>query len=188
MNLQKILGKKVTLHNSHLWIVALGAVIALGFAVNCIVYPFYEGCTPIDNEQLILSASILAGLGTAREFMLRKFKYLKDIEKQKYASVLKDIEKQKYNSDMIAENILKEKIWVPAIGWFLTAGFMVNMLILPFFPSFRTVDWSFLQSAITIFLALSGAREYGYYSHKGQEEAATVTNKENQRESMSTNE
>lgn len=146
----------VTLKISHLWIIALGAIIALGFAVNCIVYPFYEGCTPIDKDQLILAASILAGLGTARELLLRKYEYLKDMDK-------KNAEK---SDNMLAENILKEKIWIPAIGWFLTFGYGINMLVIPFFSQFNLVEWSFLQTATSIFLTLSGAREYGYYSHK----------------------
>lgn len=163
MNLRKILGRDVNLQISHLWIIALGAVIALGFAVNCVVYPFYEGCIPIDKDQLIMSASIVAGLGATREYVLRKFKYLKDFEKKDSSTTL------------VAENILKEKLWMPAIGWFLTMGFAINMLVMPFFPQFRLVDWSLLQTSIAIFLTLSGAREYNYYVHRDREEKADTS-------------
>lgn len=154
----------VKIKTSHLWMVALGVVIALGFAINCVVYPFYGGCNPVDPEQLILAASIVAGLGTARQLVLYRFKYL---------SGLQNREPKKISP----ESILKERLWVPAIGWFLAFGFAVNMVIIPFFPQIREIDWSFLQSSIGIFLTISGAREIGLYSQgttpEGKDEETT---------------
>ena len=71
--LAKWLRMDVKLKTSHLWVIGLGIVVALGFVVNCCVAPFYALCKPIEGEQLILSASIVAGLGTARQFVLYKF-------------------------------------------------------------------------------------------------------------------
>ena len=148
----KWLKTDVKLQTSHLWIVGLGIVVALGFVVNCIVAPFYEPCVPIDSEQLILSASIIAGLGTARQFVLYKFKYLENLQPPQDTS------------KKLAEDILREKLWVPCVGWSLVFGFAVNMLVAPFFAeSVRMVEWSFLQSAIGIFLTISGTREASIY-------------------------
>jgi len=149
----KLIRTDVKLETSHLWIVGLGIVIALGFVVNCMVAPFYEPCVPIDSEQLILSASIIAGLGTARQFVLSKFKYLENLKPPQDGT------------KKIAEDILREKLWVPCVGWSLVFGFAVNMLLLPFFSdSIRPVEWSFLQSAIGIFLTISGTREASIYN------------------------
>lgn len=145
----------VKIQTSHLWIVGLGIVIALGFVINCVVAPFYEACVPIDSEQLILSASVIAGLGTARQFVLYRFKYLQNLEPQ--TSEVSDSRK-------VAEDVLREKIWVPCVGWSLVLGFVVNMLLLPFFSgSIRPVEWSFLQASIGIFLTISGTREASIY-------------------------
>ncbi|MBQ9271404.1 MAG: hypothetical protein IJ218_03975 [Alphaproteobacteria bacterium] len=148
--------RDVKIKTSHLWMVGLGLVICLGFFVNCAVAPFMSECNPIDNEQLILAASIVAGLGTARQVVLLKFKYLADLQPF--------TEKEKAT----AEEILKERLWVPCVGWALVIGFAVNMLVVPFFHDFRLVDWSFLQSSIGIFLTISGAREIGIYSQRSE--------------------
>ena len=134
--------------------IGLGIVIGLGFFINCAVAPFISLCNPIDNEQLILAASIVAGLGTARQVVLMKFEYLQD---------LKPYSEEEKTS---AEDILKERFWVPCVGWCLVIGFAVNMLIIPFFHDVRLVEWSFLQSSIGIFLTISGAREIGIYSQQ----------------------
>ena len=142
----------VKLESSHLWIVGLGIVVALGFVVNCVVAPFYASCVAIDSEQLILSASIVAGLGTARQFILYRFKYLENLKPPQDST------------KKLAEDILREKLWVPCVGWSLVFGFAVNMLIVPFFSEcVREVEWSFLQSSIAIFLTISGTREAGLY-------------------------
>jgi len=155
----KIVKTDVKLQTSHLWMVGLGIVIALGFVLNCCVAPFYFPCVPIDEEQLILSASIIAGLGTARQFVLYKFKYLQNMKQP--ASQESD---ETNNKKQVAEEILREKLWVPCIGWALVFGFVVNMLLMPFFSDYiRPVEWSFLQSSIAIFLTISGTREASIY-------------------------
>ena len=154
-----LLQKDVKIKTSHLWMIGLGIVIGLGFFINCAIAPFVEICEPIDYDQLILAASIIAGLGTARQVVLMRFKYLENL------SPLSDKEQA------TAEEILKERLWVPAIGWCLVIGFAVNMLVLPFFHEFRAVDWAFLQSSIGIFLTISGAREIGVYSQQSGKRA-----------------
>lgn len=169
----KLVKTDVELQTSHLWIVGLGIVIALGFILNCCVAPFYFQCQPIDEEQLILSASIIAGLGTARQFVLYKFKYLQNMKQP--ASQESD---EPSNPKQVAEEILREKLWVPCVGWSLVFGFAVNMLLIPFFPDdIRPIEWSFLQSAIGIFLTISGTREASIYkkvndTHKKVSETA----------------
>ena len=142
--------------------IGLGTVICLGFFVNCAVAPFVPLCNPIDNEQLILAASIVAGLGTARQVVLLKFKYLQNL--QPFSE----------NEKATAEEILKERLWVPCVGWALVIGFAVNMLVIPFFHDFRPVDWRFLQSSIGIFLTISGAREIGIYSQQNERLSKTA--------------
>ncbi len=156
----------VQIKTSHIWVIGLGIVIGLGFFINCAVAPFVEICNPIDYEQLILAASIVAGLGSARQVVLAKFKYLQDLPPLS--------EKEQAT----AEEILKERLWVPAIGWCLVIGFAVNMLVLPFFHEFRMIDWSFLQSSIGIFLTISGAREIGVYSQQTSERRAKMRKQE----------
>ena len=153
--LVKILQMDVKVRSSHLWMVYLGVVVGLGFLINCGIAPFVPECTPIDYEELILTASIIAGLGTARQLVLYKFKYLEDLSANTKA-------------EATAEEILRERLWVPCVGWFLVIGFAVNMLVLPFFHEVRQVDWSFLQASIAIFLTISGAREVGIYAQQGQ--------------------
>lgn len=154
-NIIKWMKTDVKLQTSHLWMVGLGIVIALGFVINCCVAPFYFPCVPIDSEQLILSASIIAGLGTARQFVLYKFKYLANLQPP---------QPEVPGAKKVAEDILREKLWVPCVGWSLVFGFAVNMLIAPFFSEYiRMIEWSFLQSSIGIFLTISGTREASIY-------------------------
>lgn len=164
--LRKIFGVEVNLKSSHFWMIALGIILALAFLVNCGIYPFYKGCTAIDTDELILVSSIFAGLGTARQIALFKFKYLATLHPSTDGET----------SD--AEQILKERLWVPAIGWFLTIGFAVNMLVIPFCSSVRSVDWGFLESSLAIFLTLSGAREYGIYSQNKNKKARSSDKEE----------
>ena len=154
---KKILGVEVSIKASHFWMIALGIVIALGFLVNCGIFPFYKGCTAIDTGELILTASIFAGLGTARQIMLYKFKYLENLQPPLNSG----------SPD--GEQIFKERLWVPAVGWCLAIAFAVNMLLIPFFSAIRPVDWGFLESSLAIFLTLSGAREYGIYAQNQNE-------------------
>ena len=151
ISIVKMLRTDVKLQTSHLWIVALGAVIGLGFLINCVVAPFYLPCVPIDSSELILSASIIAGLGSARQVVLYKFKYLQDLQ---------PTQDEDKNS---AENVLKDNLWIPCCGWCLVLGFAVNMLVVPFFQDVRLIDWNFVQDSIAIFLTISGTREVGIY-------------------------
>lgn len=154
----KLMRMDVKMQTSHLWIIGLGIVVALGFFINCVVAPFYWACIPIDEEQLILSASIIAGLGTARQLVVYRFKYLQGILTNPLSQDVQTDNKK------MAEDVLREKIWVPCVGWALVLGFTVNILLLPFFSEYiRAIDWAFLQSSIGIFLTISGTREAGMY-------------------------
>lgn len=158
---RKIFDRDVDLRTSHLWIISLMVVIVGGFAVNCIIYPFSNflvPITPVDHSQLMISAALLAGIEATREFVLKKFKLDKlDIN---------------INPMMKAENMLKEKIWLPAIGWIITFGCMVNMWLYPFFSEYIfQVPWELVQICIAFFLTLSGTREYNLYADKARAEA-----------------
>lgn len=160
--------KNVKIKTSHLWMIGLGTVICLGFLVNCAIAPFMPTCNPIDNDQLIWSALIIAGLASLRENVLMRFKYLQD---------LKPLTKKEKSS---AEEILKERIWVPCVGWCLVIGYAINMVVLPFFHELRLVDWNFLHTSTSLFLLLSGAREAGIYWQ--QSEKRSSVNEKQQKE------
>ena len=153
-----LMRKDVQVHTSHLWIIGLGTVVALGFLVNCGIAPFVPCCQSIDWLQLFLSASIIAGIGTARQWALMPFKYIN-------AKNLEDEKASEEETETSAEKILRERIWVPCIGWCLVIGFAINMLVVPFFHEVKTVDWSLLQASISMFLTLSAARERIIYGH-----------------------
>ena len=53
---------------SRMWIPALGVVIAYGFFHNCAIAPYFN-CRAIDWTQLILTFSIVLGLGGAVSFL-----------------------------------------------------------------------------------------------------------------------
>ena len=167
--------KDVHIKKSHLWMVGLGTVIGLGFFVNCVIEPFFhEYCRPVDWEQLVLSAVLLAGLGTVRKVVLARFKYLNQ-----------DFALTKERQQTI-EQMLKEKIWVPCIGWFLVAGFAINFLVAPFYDGIHLIDWEWLQTSIALFLSLSGAREFNVYS-QNEKQALMEQNEvdtERERESL----
>ena len=146
-----LLRKDVKLQTSHMWMIGLGLVIGFGFFINCAIAPFVEICTPIDSQELIWASLIISGLASLREIVLMRFKYLPD---------LKPLTKKQQET---AEEILKERIWVPGVGWCLVIGYAVNMLIIPFFSDFRPVEWNFLHGATALFLLVSGARETGVY-------------------------
>ena len=158
MKITKLMRKDVQVHTSHLWIIGLGTVVALGFLVNCGIAPFVPSCEPIDWLQLFLSASIIAGIGTARQWALMPFKYIN-------TSDIENDEKNTDGEETSAEKILRERIWVPCIGWCLVIGFAINMLVVPFIHEVRQIDWSLLQASISMFLTLSAARERIIYGH-----------------------
>ncbi|MCQ2735120.1 MAG: hypothetical protein MJ212_04140 [Alphaproteobacteria bacterium] len=137
---------------SHLWIVGLGIVVALGFLIDCVIAPVFSAyCKNIDYEELLGSAGIIVGLEATRKYALARFKYLKDLA----------IVGAKKNP---AEEVLKEKLWVPCVGWFLVCGYVVNILLIPFIDGIKEVDWFFLHASVSMFLIVSGLREYGVYS------------------------
>lgn len=149
---ERIMNTDVRVQTSHLWVIALGAVVALGFFIDCVIAPiFSEWCRKIDYEELLESAGIIIGLEATRKYALTRFKYLKDLTTVNV----------KKNSP---EEILKEKLWVPAVGWCLVCGYAVNILLIPFFEGIKEVDWFFLHAGVSIFLVVSGLREYGVYS------------------------
>jgi len=53
-----------------------------------------------------------------------------------------------------------KRYWIPAIGWFLFAGFFNNCVLAPYL-SIKTVEWSQLLTALAVMLAISGARDVG---------------------------
>lgn len=158
-NLCSFLRKDVKMQTSHLWMVGLGIIIGLGFFVNCAIAPFVEICTPIESQELIWAAVIISGLASLREVVLMRFKYLSD---------LKPLTKKQQET---AEEILRERIWVPCVGWCLVIGYAVNMLVIPFFSDFRQVEWNFLHGATALFLFISGARETGVYWQQSEKRA-----------------
>ncbi len=156
-----LLRKDVKIQTSHLWMVGLGTVIGLGFFVNCAIAPFVEVCTPIESKELIWAAFIISGLASLREIVLMRFKYLPD---------LKPMTKKQQET---AEEILKERIWVPCVGWCLVIGYAVNMLVIPF-ANFRPVEWNFLHGATALFLFISGARETGVYWQQNEKRSKSA--------------
>lgn len=168
----KLLRKDVQMRTSHLWMVGLGIVIALGFLVNCGIAPFMPECNPIDQWELILAAGVVSGLGAFRQWALMRFKYFDD-----FSIATKSGESKDFENTKDGEKVLRDRLWVPFIGWFLVVGYVVNMLIVPFFHDVRPVSWSFLQASISLFLLISGGREYLIYSHhSGSKEVETENN------------
>ena len=142
---------------SHLWILGLGTVVALGFLIDCFIAPiWHEVCKVIDYNELITSAGIIIGLEAVRKYALTRFKYLNELS-------------MVTSSKNSPEEILKERLWVPCVGWFLVLGYAVNILVIPFVDGIDEVDWNFLHAAVSIFLTISGLREYGVYSKTEQE-------------------
>ncbi|MBO6282214.1 MAG: hypothetical protein J6N49_06785 [Alphaproteobacteria bacterium] len=161
--IKKALRADVHVETSHLWIIYLGVVVALGFLVDCVIAPiWHEYCRVIDYSELITSAGIIAGLEAVRKYALTNFKYLKNLTDVKPAEGTTP----KKNSP---EEILKEKLWVPCVGWFLVLGYAVNILLIPFIDGINEVDWNFLHASVSIFLTISGLREYGVYSKTEKE-------------------
>lgn len=138
---------------SRMWIPALGVVIAYGFFHNCAIAPYFN-CRAIDWTQLILTFSIVLGLGGARDIVLQKFYYLGEVEKSINAA----------NS-----RSLGNKIWIPAIGWCLVLGFSNNFIVASYF-NIVMIDWGGLLSALSILLTISGARDYGIYASERKAE------------------
>ncbi len=164
VKIKKALRADVHVETSHLWIIYLGVVVALGFLIDCVIAPiWHESCKVIDYNELIMSAGIIAGLEAVRKYALTNFKYLKDL------TDVKPAEKGAPAKKNSPEEILKEKLWVPCVGWFLVLGYAVNILLIPFIDGINEVDWNFLHASVSIFLTISGLREYGVYSKTEKE-------------------
>ena len=165
--LRFLLGKDVHIRTSHLWIVGLGVVIGFGFLVDCIIAPLLPNiCAIIDYNELMISAAIVAGLEAARKIVMAPFKYLNDLTIS--------------NTEKSPEALLREKVWMPCVGWFLVGGYAINIMLLPFIKEgINEVDWSFLHATVSIFLTLSGMREYGVYA-RTEKQAIDEMTSENQ--------
>lgn len=134
---------------SRLWITGVGVALAFGFFNNCAVVPFLSGSETVSWTYLILSLSVMLGIGGARDVVLRQFRYLGPVlqESQKSAS----------------HGLWTMNVWIPAIGWCLALGFACNCCIYPFFK-IGEVSWEGLLGALSILLTVSGVREYKIYS------------------------
>lgn len=139
---------KIKVKKSRMWIPALGVVIAYGFFHNCAIAPYFN-CRVIDWSQLILTFSVVIGLGGARDIVLQRFRYLGPVQKA---------------IDVTAGNKeLSNRFWIPAIGWILVMGYSNNFIVSPYFD-IHPVDWEGLLASLSILLTVSGARDYGIYA------------------------
>lgn len=140
---------KISIKKSRMWVPAAGIVLAFGFFNNCVLLPWLQGGEAIDWTNLILTLAVLLGLGGARDFVLRQYRYL--------GPVLEESKKSQ------SKGLLTNKIWIPIIGWCLVGGLFNNCCIHPFF-NVGEVEWGGLTSALGIMLTISGMREWGIYS------------------------
>lgn len=131
-----------------MWIPATGVVLAYGFFHNCVVAPHID-CQIIDWNNLILAFAVVIGIGGARDVVLKKFAYLGEV----------------VDPDS-TKGLLRNKMWIPFIGWCLVGGFFNNICLCPYLDGVKTVEWSGLMAALSILLTISGARDYGIYSRR----------------------
>ena len=139
---------KIKVKKSRMWIPALGVVIAYGFFHNCAIAPYFN-CRVIDWSQLILTFSVVIGLGGARDIVLQRFRYLGPVQKAIDVTV--------------GNKELSNRFWIPAIGWILVLGYSNNFIVSPYFD-IHPVDWEGLLASLSILLTVSGARDYGIYA------------------------
>ena len=154
---------------SRLWIFGVGEALAFGFLNNCAIVPFIEGARPVSWTYLVLALSVMLGIGGARDVVLRQFRYL--------GSVIKEREK----SEAGTKGLISIKVWIPTIGWCLALGFVCNCCISPYFD-IGEISWEGLLATLSVLLTVSGVREYKIYSadrevlqEKGLEMDATPT-------------
>lgn len=146
-----------------MWIPAIGIVLAYGFFHNCIIAPHID-CRVVDWNNLILAFAVVIGIGGARDVVLKKFAYLGDV----------------VDPDS-AKGILRNKMWIPFIGWCLAAGFFNNICLCPYLDGVKTVEWSGLMAALSILLTVSGARDYGIYSRYRPDTESAETEVDNEK-------
>lgn len=134
---------------SRLWISGVGVSLAFGFLNNCAIVPFLHGADAVSWTYLILSLSVLLGIGGARDVVLRQFRYL--------GPVLKEREKSE------SKGFKTVKGWIPCIGWCISLGFFCNCCIYPYF-NIVEVSWEGLLATLSVLLTVSGARDFGIYA------------------------
>ena len=139
---------KNQIKKDRLWITAVGSALAFGFLNNCAIAPLLE-TNQVSWMYLILSLSVMLGIGGARDVVLRQFRYL--------GSVLQESQKS------ASKGFWTMKVWIPAIGWCLALGFTCNCCLFPFIK-IGEVNWEGLLGALSILLTVSGVREYKIYS------------------------
>jgi hypothetical protein len=148
---------KISIKKSRTWIPALGMVVGYGFLHNCAIAPL-TGCRTVEWTNLILTLSILIGLGGARDIVLRKFSYIGQVVEE------------------APKSLLRNKIWIPFVGWCLVFGFANNMILVPHISAVGTVEWSGLLSTLSILLTVSGVRDYGIYAQDRKQQQGTEAN------------
>lgn len=159
---------KIKVKKSRMWIPALGVVIAYGFFNNCAIAPYFN-CKVIDWSQLIMTLTIMLGLGGARDIVLQRFRYLGPVQKAIDATA--------------NGKILSNKIWIPAIGWILVLGYSNNFVVYPYFD-INPVDWEGLLASLSIMLTVSGARDYGIYATERNTEGKSEKTQKPDEESL----
>lgn len=133
-----------------MWIPALGIVVAYGFLHNCVIAPHFA-CQSVDWTNLIITFSIIIGIGGARDVVWQRYAHLNEILQLQQSQ----------------KSLINNKLWIPFIGWCLVGGFFNNIVIVPYFyDTTKEIEWSGLLAALGIFLTASGFREYGIYAQK----------------------
>lgn len=161
---------KIKVKKSRMWIPALGVIIAYGFFHNCAIAPYFSNCRVIDWSQLILTFSVVIGLGGARDIVLQRFRYLGPVQKA--------IDVTTGNKE------LSTRFWIPAIGWIIVMGYSNNFVVSPYF-GVNPVDWEGLLASLSILLTVSGARDYGIYASERKTTENDEAKAENAQESLS---
>ncbi|MBR1904712.1 MAG: hypothetical protein IJ824_06025 [Alphaproteobacteria bacterium] len=121
-------------------------MIAAGFLNNCAIYPWVES-KEVPWTYLIISFGIMVGWGGFRDVILRKFIHLGPILENATA----------------AKGKLSNKVWIPAIGWFLVLGYINNCILYIYDITPREIDWLGLIATLAVMFTASGARDYGIY-------------------------
>ena len=120
------------------WIPAIGYALAIGFVNNLIVAPF-TGQSLVDWNPLITALGILLAISGARDYLT----------KNKVGEIPK----------IVSDKGWKRK-WIPLTGLAIFGGFVVNCVLAPYI-NLTPNDWPQLNSALTVMLGISGARDIG---------------------------